>query len=195
MSNDDARTVAREERSGVRLWRLIDDQILALHLAGHRREYIAAALGLTVARVGQVLLDPRTQKAIRLARERMLGSVLTEVQDRMVGLSIMALDNVERTILADMRDDDGNINFGSKAKRHQDHVSFELLSRIGFGRQERSEDRGGGIKLTPEGEQRLLTALEKANRVQEIYADAEVVDVEPDSSQDEPGRAREGKTG
>lgn len=161
----------------VRTLRARYDQVLSLHLAHYKAEDIAEIVNLTTTQVYHILRDPRMQKAIRTARERILSGVLTEISERMTSLGSKALDNIEDTINAEIVDEDGNPMIGSRAKRHQDHVSFELLSRIGFHRPEGDGGKArGGLQLSPEGEKRLIQAVEKANRAAEMYPEETVIE-------------------
>jgi hypothetical protein len=151
-------------------WTAKHDHIVALHIAGLEPRRIAEAVGLSLGQVKRILRDPRAQRASMVVRKRILGNVMKTVQERMESLGVTAIENIAETI-------DGEFEAGTKAKRHQDMVSFELLSRIGFGRKEPDKE-GGGIKLTPEGEKRLIEAIAKADRAREIVIEAEEVEVE-----------------
>lgn len=145
-----------------------------LHIYGMAPGDIAAEVGMTMPGVGRVLKDPRAQRAIEALRKRMLGNAMQTIQDRMTGMGIQAVKNIRTTI-------NGTFEDGTKAKMHQDDVSFELLARIGFGRKESSSD-GAGIQLPKEEARALVAAVEKANKAREIHSNAEEVDIVVESA-------------
>ena len=78
----------------------------------------------------------------------------------------------------------GEFKPGTRAKAHQDSVTFGLLDRIGYGKKSEITTKGaGGIQLSKETEERLVSALEKSNEVSEIHEmpEAEIIDVPYDS--------------
>ncbi len=152
-------------------WSPRHDQVLALHVAGYNPEAIELVTGYTQGHIKRVLKDPRAKKALELLRRRMMGSVLVHVEDRLKALGPQAVKNIADTV------NEESFEAGTKAKIHQDNVSFELLSRIGFGRKELTGDRGG-IQLPQEEAKRLVDAIDKADRAREIIVNAEEVHAE-----------------
>jgi len=165
-------------------WKPVHDLIAALHIAGHGPDSIATKTGVTKGHVYRVLNDPRTLNVIEFARKRAYGQLMTTVQDKMVGLGEKAIDNIAATITTPIEDSEGNIAVGTKAKVHQDNVSFELLDRIGYGKHRQKEDGGGGIQLSPETEKKLVAGIERAKEAQILFERAEeavVVEVSDDN--------------
>ena len=154
-------------------WKPAHDQVISLYMAGYSNEAISAHTEFSVGHVRRILHDPRAQRALVAARERMLGKFMSRISDQMVVLGVEAIQNIAETITE-------KVEVGTHAKKHQDAVSFELLGRIGYGRKDNGEGKGsGGINLTPEGEARFLAAVEKSDHAREINAtvvEAEIVD-------------------
>lgn len=161
-------------------WTARHDEVVALAIAGYEIKSIAAIVDYSEPNVKKVLKEPRAVKALQLARTRMIGSAMIEVKDRMAALGTHALKNIEDTVMADVRDDKGRLNIGGRAKMHQDSVSFELLSRLGYtGKGNGNGDRPeGSLRLSPEAEERFITALEKANRAEILFKQSEKVEAE-----------------
>lgn len=154
-------------------WSPKHDQVVALRLAGYDVMSICATTGYSDVQVRRILKNPRAKKAMEAARERMLGKFLVGIQDQMVSLGPRALKNIAQTIRQDTE-------VGTKAKVHQDNVSFELLSRLGFSKKA-SRENGDGVRgalLDRDMQERLVTALEKSNKAREIHANAEEVEYE-----------------
>ena len=145
-------------------WQPRHDRVVMLHIYGLTPDAIADDTGYTAPAVRRILKDPRAQRALEVLRQRMLGNAMQTIQDRMTGLGIKAVKNISDTI-------DQDFDHGTKAKIHQDDVSFELLARIGFGRKDQTaQGGGGGIQLPKEEAQQLVAAVAKANRAREIHA-------------------------
>lgn len=170
-------------------WRARHDNVIMLHLSGYSNQLIAEMTQFSIGHVQRIIKDPRAQKAIETARRKLLGKAIYTIRERMVNLGVRAVENIAGTI-------EGEFEAGTKAHRHQDGVSFELLSRIGFGRTDAGEEGGTGIQLPPEEAKRLVDAIEKANRAREIHAvavevEAEVVDDESNGRGLGPTNGRE----
>ena len=157
----------------IKFWTHKHDAVIALHMAGYGNPSIAAATEFTEGHVRRILHDPRAQKAIKSARTRMLGKFMFNIQERMVTLGTRAIENIAETIEEDT-------TIGTKAKVHQDNVSFELLSRVGYGRKDNASGNGkgrGGLNLTPEGQERFLKAVERSDYAREVnIVEAEIID-------------------
>ena len=165
-------------------WKPVHDQIAALHIAGHGPDSIATITGVTKGHVYRVLNDPRTLNVIEFARKRAYGQLMTTIQDKMVGVGEQAIDNIASTINTKVEDSEGNVAVGTKAKIHQDNVSFELLDRIGYGKHRQKDEGAGGIQLSPEAEKKLVAGIERAKEAQNIFEKAEedeVVEVSDDN--------------
>ncbi len=158
-------------------WKPIHDQIVALHIAGYGCDAIGTIVGRSKGNVAAVLKDPRAKKATAIARKHTYGSIMNAVGDRMVALGEKAVDNIADTINAELHDEDGKVAVGSKAKTHQDNVSFALLERIGFGRNQK-EEGDNGLKLSPETEKKLVEGIEKAIEANVAYEAIEEVPFE-----------------
>ncbi len=158
-------------------WKPIHDQMIALYIAGYSFDAIAKALGRGRTNVAGVIHDPRAQKAIEFARKRTFSTIMTAVDDQMVVLGAKAIDNIAETINTPIRDSEGKVAVGTKAKVHQDNISFELLGRIGFGRGSQKED-AGGLRLSPETEKKLVAGIKLATKAENDYKQAKDVDFE-----------------
>jgi hypothetical protein len=140
---------------------------------------VAEATGYSRENVRTVLRDPRAQQAAEVLRKRILGGAMSQIEERMGGLGIQALKNIATTI-------NTTVDVGTRAKKHQDDVSFELLARIGFGRKE-SDKEAGGIHLPKEEAQQLVAAIEKSNTARRIVMEAEAVEIVEVNSEDVDG--------
>jgi hypothetical protein len=155
-------------------WGPVHDMIISLHVMGYSRDAIASLTDRSPGHITRVIQDPRGKKAIEVIRKRSYKALAASVEERMMVLGRKALENIAQTIDMDVIDDNGNIPVGSKAKVHQDNVSFELLKRIGFGA--KSDDaEAGGLRLSPEGEKKFLEGIDRARQAQAEYEKAEVV--------------------
>jgi hypothetical protein len=102
---------------------------------------------------------------------------MTTISDKMVTLGEQAVDNIADTISTRVEDSEGNVAVGTKAKIHQDNVSFELLDRIGYGKHRQKEAEGGGIQLSPETERKLVEGIDRATKAQIIFEESEKVEI------------------
>ncbi len=155
-------------------WRPIHDQIIALHIAGYGPDAIVETLGKCRSTVIKTIKDPRGQKIFEIARKRTFSKVMENVEDRMAVLGVQAVDNIALTINEQVIDSEGKPAIGTKAKIHQDNISFELLSRIGFGRSQ-TQAEGGSVKFSPEAEKKLIDGIEKARKAETEFKKAEIV--------------------
>ena len=159
----------------VQIWKPAHDQVVAYHVMGYNNKQIASLTGYSYDHVSDLLNDPRARKAITEAQKRMRGEMMSGIGDRMIGLAEVGVRGLARTVNAEFEP-------GTRAKAHQDSVTFGLLDRIGYGKKTEVTTHKGSIQLSAESEERLVGALEKANKVNEIeLVDAEVVDVDYDS--------------
>ena len=158
-------------------WKPIHDQMIALHIAGYNIDAIAKALNRARNTVAGVIHDPRAQKAIEFSRKRTFSTIMTAVDDQMVVLGVKAIDNIAETINTPVRDSEGAPAIGTRAKIHQDNTSFELLSRIGFGKGAQQEE-AGGLRLSPETEKKLVAGIERVTKAEMEYKQAEDADFE-----------------
>ena len=158
-------------------WKPIHDQMIALHIAGYNIDAIAKALNRARNTVAGVIHDPRAQKAIEFSRKRTFSTIMTAVDDQMVVLGVKAIDNIAETINTPVRDSEGAPAIGTRAKIHQDNISFELLTRIGFGKGNQPEE-AGGLRLSPETEKKLVAGIERATTAEMEYKKVEDADFE-----------------
>ena len=158
-------------------WKPIHDQMIALHIAGYSIDLIAKSVNRARNTVAGVIHDPRAQKAIEFARKRTFSTIMTAVDDQMVVLGVKAIDNIAETINTPVRDSEGSPAIGTRAKVHQDNISFELLSRIGFGKGAQQEE-AGGLRLSPETEKKIVAGIERATKAEMEYKRADDVDFE-----------------
>lgn len=150
------------------------------HIYGMTYDEIAAATGYSRENVRTVLHDPRAQQAAEVLRKRILGQAATSIEEKMGGLAVQAVKNIAKTINTD-------VEVGTRSKKHQDDVSFELLARVGFGRKEPDKD-AGGIHLPKEEAQQLVAAIAKSDRARQIIVEAEEPEyIEVDSEEIEGG--------
>lgn len=156
-------------------WMPKHDQIVALHIASYGTDAIANIMRLSKVTIANTIKDPRAQKVIEIARKRTLGAIMDACGDKMTALGVKAVSNIAETIETDIRDSEGAVAIGTKAKIHQDNVSFELLGRIGFGRGSQQED-AGGFRLSPETEKRLVEGVEKARKAEIVFRKTEEVE-------------------
>jgi hypothetical protein len=159
-------------------WRPIHDQIVALHLAGYGPKQIAEITGRSRGSIREILDDPRAQKVMETVRKHAFGRLAGVIEDRMVGLGVKAIENIADTIDCDLRDAEGKIPVGSKSKKHQDAVSFELLKRIGYGGSNGDEEKERRPLMSKDTERRLVEGIERATQAQIQYDAAEQVEVE-----------------
>ena len=94
------------------------------------------------------------------------------VMGALATLGPTALDNIAETIETKVRDSEGKVAIGTKAKVHQDNVSFDLLGRLGFGRTQQKEE-AGVLKLSPETEKRLVDGIDRAQKAEIEFKNAE----------------------
>lgn len=164
----------RTERYAIKKWKPRHSQVVFLHVAGYSNKSIAAQTDFNPEHVSYLLNDPRAQKAIREIEERMFKNFDQRTRRKMQALGDMAIDNIAQTVMADLSD----VSVGSKAKKHQDDVSFELLDRIGYGRKQASRPGDDqGTQLPEQVGERLAEAIEKSE-VAEQADEIEMVETE-----------------
>lgn len=149
-----------DSRYAVAKWKPLHDTVLALHLSGYKNTSIGAIVGLDPSYVGDLLNDPRAKKAISKLRQRLLDNQVNTLEDKLALLGGEALDNIRQTVTAE-------IQAGSRAKKHQDKVSFDVLELIGVGQDKEAD---GGMKLSKDASERLAEALDDADKAQEEHA-------------------------
>lgn len=180
------RSLPRPDDKPIQHWSPSHDQVVMYHLYGMSNVEIGATVGYSRWHVEKILRDPRAQNAKEVLRKRILGGAMAQIEERMGALGIQSIKNIAKTI------EDTTAELGTRAKKHQDDVSFELLSRIGFGRKG-PESEAGGIHLPKEEAQQLVAAIEKANTAREIIASAEEVPYSEES--DSNGSGLDGSNG
>lgn len=159
-------TGERPEKQAVVTWKPIHEQVVMLHLAGYINTEIAEITGYTPTRVAALLLDPRARELIEEGRKAVVEKLLDNIDGRLVQLATRSLDNLEKTVNAD-------IAVKHRAKVHQDKVGMKLLEMIGYGGSNNRQGVSGGgdptgNALPVEVAERLTRALERSERVQQI---------------------------
>lgn len=155
--------LAPEQELTVENWKPAHDRILLLYIGGYKIKDIAKITGYCREHVGQLLQDPRAQNRIDKVRKRLYGQLEDDITTKMKMLGNEAVDNIRRTLMEDHK-------AGSRAKKHQDKMSFELLDRIGHGKSSgKDTDSGGGVELSEEDAGRLIEALEKSEQAREEH--------------------------
>lgn len=158
-------------------WKPIHDQIVAFRIMGYNNLEIAEFTGYNKDHISDILNDPRALKAVSEAQGRIRKEMMNGIGDRLVGLAQVGVRGLEKTVR-------GDFEAGTRAKAHQDNVTFGLLDRIGYGKKTEITTKGSnGIQLSRDTEERLVSALEKANEVSEIHEMPEeaIIDVPYDS--------------
>lgn len=143
-------------------WKPMYDRVVALHLAGYKNVNIAAITGYAEAHVSKILNDPRSQKAIKKLQKRLRENFHQRIEDQMLDLGEEAIRNIAETLEAD-------IQAGTKPKKHQDKMSFDLLDRLGHGKKQAESESGSGVKLSDESVDRLANALNKSDEAKRMW--------------------------
>ena len=157
-------------------WKHKYDRMVFLSIQGWTLDEIAAEVGCTPGRVSIVLCSRPGKEHLALWQERLADRCLSTIEQGLVGLGPKAVKNIAMTVDADIPEK------ATRRKQHQDKISFELLSRIGFGKKEtgRAVDEGGLNGLPRELQERLVSALEQsaeATRINELpFTDAEEIE-------------------
>lgn len=163
-----------------RNWTHRYDKIVFLKIQGWDHTQIAEEVGLSVTRVNVVLNSQPGKDRTAEWQARLKDHVLSTIEEDLLSLGKQAVVNIADTINAE-------VSMKSRAKKHQDQVSFEVLARIGFNKMEKKvTDAGSGIAgLQPELQERIAKALEKSDEATRIYEmpaqDAEFEEVNDDS--------------
>ena len=154
----------------VKRWKPRHEIICIMHVAGRPNSEISPQVGIEPERVSYIINSKRGQARVEALRKQILGGVAKTIEDQLSILGPTAVSNIARTIEAEIPASAG------RAKAHQDKVSFELLSRIGYGRKDQVGGAGeGGIRLDRDIQERLAGALEKSSEATRIY-DLEIQD-------------------
>lgn len=130
-------------------------------------ESIAEAVNLTPGRVSQILNDPYAQERIREIKQRIRMNLMENVEGRLTRLADNALSRIEHSV----NREDLDLFLHPEIKKHQDRLSFDILTKLGvLGRAEDADgDKGKGQKeLTEPLMKKLMYALEKSNEAEEI---------------------------
>lgn len=149
----------KSSKYAVAKWKPVHDTVLALHMAGYAHKSIAAIVGLSPSHVTDLINDPRAQKAVQKIRKRLFENQLRNLEGKLTMLGDAAVGNLRKTVNADIAPK-------SKAKKHQDRVSMDVLDMIGVGQDGRGDD---GMKLTKEASERLADAMEKADEAEQTH--------------------------
>lgn len=163
-----------------RNWTHQYDKIVFLKIQGWDHTQIADEVSLSVTRVNVVLNSQPGKDRMEEWRSRLKDRVMSTIEDDLLSLGKQAVVNISETIHAE-------VGMKSRAKKHQDQVSFEVLARIGFNKTERKTvDTSSGLAgLKPELQERIARALEKSDEATRIYdmptQDAEFEEADADS--------------
>lgn len=125
---------------------------------------IAEKVNLTPGRVSQILADPQARERIGEVRRRLKQSLMENVDLRLAHLANNALERVEHTV----NRVDLDIILHPDAKKHQDRLSFDLLTKLGVIGGGEEKERKKDDSLTEPLMKRLLYAIEKADAAEEI---------------------------
>ena len=161
-------------------WKHKYDRIVFLKIQGWSCQEIADEVGLQVPRVSVILCSRLGKERLALWEERLAERCFSTIEQGLVGLGPKAVENIAETVNAEIPEK------ATRRKQHQDKISFELLSRIGFGKKEtgRAVDESGLNGLPRDLQERLVTALEQsaeATRINEIpFTETEEADADPD---------------
>ena len=145
-------------------WRHKYDKIVFLKLQGWTHAQIADEVNLSISRVNIVLNSRPGKERMELWRSRLEERTMLTIEEDLMSLGKRAVKNIAETINAD-------VGMKSRAKKHQDSVSFEVLARIGFNKTEKKPvDPGSGLGgLRPDLQERIAEALEKSEEATRIY--------------------------
>lgn len=158
-------------------WKPRHEMICLMHVAGKANNEIAPVAGVNQERVSYIINSKRGQARVEVLRKQILGGAAKTIEDRLTILGPTAVSNIARTIEAEIPTSAG------RAKAHQDKVSFELLSRIGYGRKEQTGTGDSSIRLDRDIQERLAGALEQSAEATRIYdletQDAIIVEENP----------------
>lgn len=158
-------------------WRHKYDKVIFLKLAGWEHHQIADEVNLSISRVNVVLNSRPGKERMEMWRKRLEERAMSTIEEDLVSLGKRAVFNIAETINAE-------VSLKSRAKKHQDTVSFEVLARIGFGKMEKKKiEAPEGISGLPvELQERIATALEKSEEATRIFElpeeEAEFTDVD-----------------
>lgn len=168
---------------GIKKWKPRHDIILSMHLSGLPNIAIAEAVQsefgwvISKERVCQILGTPQAQARIVEWQEATRQGVLENIQGRLLAAGDNAMKAIESTLALPMHP-------LMKEKKHQDTVALSVLGMLGFTQKPKPEEGPpqSGILLSPEAENRLVSALEKSARVEELHGTIEGEVVEEDDS-------------
>lgn len=138
-------------------WSPTHDRVVLLHVAMLSNSEIGAEVGLTAARVGQILNDPTGRKLIKEAQERLREKMSAQIEDGLVGLCVKALQNIRETIELD------GLQHGTDFKKHQDKLSMELLKGRGHLPGDIEGKKAERPPISTMLAERLVDALEQSN--------------------------------
>ena len=114
-------------------WRHKYDKVVFLKLAGWEHHQIADEVNLSISRVNVVLNSRPGKERMEMWRKRLEERAMSTIEEDLVSLGKRAVINIAETINAE------GLGLKSRAKKHKDSVSFEVLARIGFGNGEEKD--------------------------------------------------------
>lgn len=166
-------------------WKPKYERMLVMRLQGYDNETIADCFGVTTVRVSQVLNSPMALKGMKELKSRLRESAFSQIEDELLDMGQKAVENLRQTIESDLRDEYGDVNPGSKAKRHQDDVSFKVLETLGYGKGSAEQKTGKEVSMPKEVGDRLVAAIENSDRATELHEDNDGVFRADDEDEEE----------
>lgn len=146
-------------------WDVRDEKALLMRIQGYSNPAIADALGVNPARVSQILNSPPAKKALRKLRERLREQAFQNLEDKLLKMGDEAIENIRQTVEYPLED----ASPGSKAKKHQDDVSFKVLETLGYGKGSAKKETEGGVKMQSEDADRIREAIAKSDEATEMH--------------------------
>lgn len=144
-----------------RQWPVRNDQIVALAAVGVPSRDIAKQFGMSKGNVNRIVNDPRGQAMLTQLRQRWREKILEDIEGGLDVASKLAVKAVLKTLKAD-------IPASKQAKANQDRVAIKILQGRGFLPGSDGSGDDGGLRMSDEQFGRLVGAIEKSSRVQEI---------------------------
>lgn len=156
----------------IKKWKVEHERVVHLHIMGWGNEEIGEEVGYTKVRVSQILQDPKAAEIINEVRTAMRKRLKAEIKEGLSHLAAKSVDRLKETM-------DQDFQPGSPPKHHQDKIGIDLLKGTGWLDQER-EDSGADTRppLDPELSERLVSALEFANKALAMQDSNNVEDAE-----------------
>lgn len=156
----------------IKKWRPKYEQIVRLSASGVPNTVLAKQFNLTTVRISQIIRDPHAQYIMREIARNIRDKHKESIEDRLVDLSVEAIERLETTIYHD------GFQLGSDAKKHQDNLSIQVLKGTGILSGEKDQGRDTRPPLSESLATRLVSALENSNEADRLNK-APVIKAEP----------------